>query len=79
MSNTAKFIATGAAGRMSERDQPDELLTVQEYAKRFRVHVQTVYTAIRYQRLEFPVIRPTCRSIRIVVPRGSIPAHTNAH
>lgn len=56
----------------------DELLTVQEYAARFRVHVQTVYTAIRFQRLEFRVIRTARRSIRICVPRESIKPRTNA-
>jgi hypothetical protein len=55
------------------RDCGEAFLTVQEYASIFRVHVQTVYSAIRYRRFKYEVIRPTGRSIRIIVPRGSIP------
>lgn len=56
-------------------DAREELLTVQEYAKRLRVHIQTVYSAIRYKRFPYRVIRVTDAKrspIRIVVPRGSI-------
>lgn len=55
----------------------EALLTVKEYADLTRVHVQTVYTAIRYGRFVFPILRPTARTIRIVVPRGSIQALTH--
>lgn len=55
----------------------EALLTVKEYADLTRVHVQTVYTAIRYGRFVLPVLRPTARTIRIVVPRGSIQALTH--
>jgi exosome complex RNA-binding protein Rrp4 len=49
------------------------LLTVKEYATQQRVHVQTVYTAIRQGRLRYGrVIRITDDVIRIAVPRGSI-------
>jgi excisionase family DNA binding protein len=51
----------------------EDLLTVKEYATQQRVHVQTVYTAIRQGRLRFGrVIRITDDVIRIAVPRGSI-------
>lgn len=52
--------------------QPDELLTVKEFAERQRLHVQTIYTAIRYNRLRYRVERVTAgkrAAIRIVVPR----------
>lgn len=49
----------------------DDLLTVQEYAERYRVHVQTVYAAIRMKRLQFPVERAGKRSLRIRVPRAT--------
>lgn len=53
-------------------------LTVKEYARLHRVHVQTVYSAIRHgHRLEGLVKRPTKRTIRIIVPRESIQAHTD--
>ena len=52
-------------------ESADEWLTVKEYADRRRVHVQTVYTAIRYGRLQHPVDR-VGRTIRINVSRGSI-------
>lgn len=55
----------------------DELLTVKEYADLHRVHVQTVYSAIRYGRFKYEVLRPTERTIRIVVPRESIPTLTD--
>lgn len=47
------------------------LLTVKEYAQSRRVHIQTVYTAIRTNRLPYGVER-TGGSIRIIVPRESI-------
>jgi hypothetical protein len=51
----------------------EDLLTVKEYATQQRVHVQTVYTAIRQGRLRYGrVIRITDDVIRIAVPRGSI-------
>lgn len=51
----------------------EELLTVQEYADRYRVHIQTVYSAIRRGHFKFRVVRPTGRdAIRIAVPRESI-------
>jgi hypothetical protein len=34
-------------------------LTVKEFAALFRVHIQTVYTAIRYGRLRYPIRRLT--------------------
>lgn len=46
-------------------------LTVQEYADRYRLHVQTVYTAIRQGHPlagGAVVERPTPRTIRIVLP-----------
>jgi len=46
-------------------------LTVKEYAALYRLHVQTVYTAIRFQRLPHAVVR-IGRAIRITVPRESI-------
>jgi hypothetical protein len=46
-------------------------LTVKEYAAEYRLHVQTVYTAIRFHRLPHDVER-IGRAIRIVVPRESI-------
>lgn len=48
-----------------------EPITVKEYAARYSVHIQTVYTAIRYNRLDHVVVR-VGRAIRILVPRGSI-------
>lgn len=52
-------------------DRDNELLTVKEYASRRRVHIQTVYTAIRNGRLPYRTER-IGRSIRIVVSRESI-------
>jgi len=49
-----------------------DLLTVKEYAERHRLHVQTVYTAIRYGRMRYPIVRGTAgkrAAIRIAVPR----------
>lgn len=66
-------------GEPDFRESDMDYLTVQEYAERFRLHVQTVYSAIRYNRLRFSVIRAAGRSIRIAVPRESINLHTNAH
>ena len=48
----------------------EEWLTVQEYADRSRLHVQTVYSAIRQNRLPFRVVRTTgARGLRIIIPR----------
>ena len=58
------------ASKRVERDG-ECWLTVKEYADLHRVHVQTVYTAIRYQRLDERVKR-VGRAIRIVVSRASI-------
>lgn len=56
-----------------------ELLTVKEYADRMRVHVQTVYSAIRRGLFPYRVVRPTGdRNLRISVPRESIQARTHA-
>lgn len=66
----ASFIAPqsiAARFLMSEHEQ----ITVKEYASIFRLHIQTVYTAIRYNRLPHHVIR-VGRAIRISVPRESI-------
>jgi excisionase family DNA binding protein len=46
-------------------------LTVKEYAARYRLHVQTVYSAIRYDRMPHPVQR-FGRTIRIDVSRENI-------
>lgn len=54
------------------RDDDVVLLTVQEFAVRYRVHIQTVYSAIRRGRLKFEVVRAAAQAIRIVVPRASI-------
>lgn len=62
-----------------ERLASELRLTVKEYAARHGLHVQTVYTAIRYGRkLEGRVERPSSRTIRIVVPRESIQTLTSA-
>lgn len=53
------------------------LLTVKEFAERQRLHVQTVYTAIRYGRLKYRVERSTTgkrAAIRIAVPRFHVEA-----
>jgi excisionase family DNA binding protein len=55
----------------------DELLTVKEYADRHRVHVQTVYSAIRRGLLPHPVTR-VGRVIRIDVSRASIQERKSA-
>ena len=63
-----------------EHDTPHDSyvwLTVKEYAALRRVHVQTVYTAIRLRRLKHP-IDYVGRAIRIGVPRESIQGHTAA-
>jgi excisionase family DNA binding protein len=46
-------------------------ITVKEYADLFRVHVQTVYSAVRSGRLSHPWER-VGRTIRIDVSRESI-------
>lgn len=69
-----------AAARLAEAEHED-LITVQEYAAWMRLHVQTVYSAIRYGRMRYPVVRATAGKrapIRIRVPRGSIQARTHA-
>lgn len=51
------------------REEQVDYLTVQEYADRFRLHIQTVYAAIKVNRLAFPVMRVgKTRHIRIAVP-----------
>lgn len=55
-----------------------ELYTVKEFAQLMRVHVQTVYSAIRYDRFPFRVIRLK-NTIRICVPRGSIKHRKESH
>ena len=60
------------ARHVLDESQQEELLTVKEYAERHRLHVQTVYTAIRYGRMKFRVVRGTegkRSAIRIAVPR----------
>jgi hypothetical protein len=52
-------------------------LTVKEYADLYRLHVQTIYTAIRFGRLDHDVER-FGRAIRIVVPRESIQGRKSA-
>jgi len=49
-----------------------EWLTVKEYAEMFRLHVQTVYTAIRKKQFNHPIER-VGRAIRIDVSRETIP------
>jgi hypothetical protein len=65
--------------REEEAASEELLLTVKEYAALKRVHVQTVYIAIRTGRFKLRIEKPTGgRSIRIVVPRGSIQALSHA-
>lgn len=52
-------------------------LTVKEYAAEYRLHVQTIYSAIRYGRLPHDVER-IGRAIRIIVPRESIAGRKSA-
>lgn len=61
---------------MTTEDSRDEVeLTVKEYADLHRLHVQTVYSAIRQgNRVYGRVVRTSVRSIRIYVPRESIQA-----
>lgn len=56
----------------------ERLFTVKEYAARYGVHVQTVYSAIRRGLFPHRVERPTSRTIRIVVPRESIEERKSA-
>lgn len=59
--------------RREEAESNEVLLTVKEYAGLYGVHLQTVYTAIRYgRRINGRVERPTSHTIRIAVPRESI-------
>jgi hypothetical protein len=53
------------------RDDVYELLTVKEYACMYRVHIKTVYNAIRCNRLPHEVER-IGGAIRIAVPREGI-------
>lgn len=66
----------------SEHEQQrgvDVLLTAKEYAELHRIHVQTVYSAIRYgHHLDGRVVRPSARAIRIAVSRESIQRLTAA-
>lgn len=57
---------------VAEQEAFNELLTVKEYATRYGLHVQSVYSAIRYRRFKLPIVRLMSRSIRIKVPRESI-------
>ena len=51
----------------------EEWLSVKEYAALRRVHVQTVYSALRYRAATFPhIVERVGRVIRIYVPRESI-------
>jgi hypothetical protein len=45
------------------------LYTVKEFAALRRVHVQTIYTAIRQGRFKYEIERSTGASIRIKVPK----------
>lgn len=61
------------AAVLAEHQADELLLTVKEYASLFGLNVQTVYSAARLgHRLYGRVIRPSARSIRIAVPRGTI-------
>lgn len=54
-------------------DAEEVLLTVKEYADLHRLHVQTVYSAVRYGRkLAGRVVRSSSHTIRIAVSRESI-------
>ena len=52
---------------LAEADR-EILLTVQEYATLFRRHPQSIYIAIRKDRLQFPVVRPSGDRMFIRVP-----------
>lgn len=58
---------------MTEQHERCDWVTVKEFATLRRVHIQTVYTAIRGGELQklYPVER-VGRSIRVGVPRGTI-------
>jgi predicted DNA-binding transcriptional regulator AlpA len=58
-----------AAAKAEERET---LLTVKEYAARYGLHIQTVYSSIRRGLFPHRIERPTSRAIRIIVSRGSI-------
>jgi len=56
-----------------DEQHEEDWLTVKQYAARYGLHIQTVYTAIRFgHRLLGRVERPSPHAIRIVVPRESI-------
>ena len=60
---------TASDNQPSRKTEFEHLLTVQEYADGHRVHIQTVYSAIRDGRLQHRVVR-VGRAIRIDVSRG---------
>lgn len=56
-----------------EQSKREEWLTVKEYAALRKLHVQTVYSALRYRPERFPhPFEHVGRTIRIDVSRGSI-------
>lgn len=61
------------AGALLDEAEREVLLSVKQYAARYGIHIQTVYTAIRLgRRLHGRVERPSEGTIRIAVPRESI-------
>lgn len=58
--------------RGEEAASEELLLTVKEYASRYGLHVQTIYSAIRRGLFPHRVERPTSHTIRIAVSRESI-------
>lgn len=82
---SASDILADAAQAVAESDRlltvATELITVKEYAVRYKVSVQTVYTAIRCKRIKHAVERPFTGPrgpVRIRVPRESINTTTSA-
>lgn len=72
MSDPASLLAES---HQEERQSEEVLLTVKQYASLLGLHIQTVYSQIRYGRCSCRVIKAsTARKapIRIAVPRGSI-------
>lgn len=64
-----------AASEQEEDRSGEVLLTVKQYASLLGIHVQTVYSQIRYGRCGCRVIKVSTAPkapIRIAVPRGSI-------